>query len=67
MRSILIQDTTRSERVTIVENRRRAQARDRAAPNVRKISQDKTIYQPYIDGKREQTEINVEYHLPLEK
>ena len=67
MRSILIQDTTRSERVLIVENTLRTRMENGGIPDIRKISQDKTIYQPYIDGRRELTEINAAYHLPLEK
>ncbi|MEA5144252.1 MAG: purine biosynthesis protein PurH [Oscillibacter sp.] len=67
MQSIFIQDTTRSERVKIVENTLRSQARDEKVTDTRKISQGKTIYQPYIDGRREMAEINAEYHLPLEE
>lgn len=67
MQSIFIQDTTRSERVKIVENTLRSQARDEKVTDTIKISQGKTIYQPYIDGRREMAEINAEYHLPLEE
>lgn len=67
MQSIFIQDTTRSERVKIVENTLRFQARDEKVTDTIKISQGKTIYQPYIDGRREMAEINAEYHLPLEE
>jgi len=67
MQSIFIQDTTRSERVKIVENTLRSQARDEKVTDTIKISQGKTIYQPYIDGRREMAEINAKYHLPLEE
>lgn len=67
MQFILMQDTTRSERIKIVENTLRSQARGGKVTDIRKISQGKTIYQPYIDGRREMAEINTEYHLPLEE
>lgn len=51
----------------IVENTLRTRMENGGIPDIRKISQDKTIYQPYIDGRRELTEINAAYHLPLEK
>lgn len=65
MKSILIKDTTREERIEIV---RRALYGDCGTEcefcsgcDIRGGGRTESIYQPYIDGIKEISEINAEY------
>ena len=63
MKSILIKDTTREERIRIVEESLSAcgaSRRDCNACSVMGGGVPEAIYQPYIDGEKEIFEINEE-------
>lgn len=65
MRSILIQDTTREERIRIVQQSLNVCGNAcefcNGCDNLGG-GRVETLYQPYIDGKKEIAEINAEYN-----
>ena len=71
MKSVLIKDTTREERIEIV---RHALYGDCGTDcefcsgcDIRGGGRTESIYQPYIDGLKEISEINAEYTAPFVK
>ncbi|MDD6351779.1 MAG: hypothetical protein PUG16_05210 [Lachnospiraceae bacterium] len=68
MRSILIKDTTREERIKIVNQALNVCGREcefcNGCDNLGGGSVE-AYYQPYIDGKKEIRELNAEYHAGL--
>lgn len=71
MKSVLIKDTTREERIEIV---RQALYGDCGTDcefcsgcDIRGGGRTESIYQPYIDGLKEISEINAEYTAPFVK
>ncbi|MBQ7523167.1 MAG: hypothetical protein IJT07_01425 [Oscillospiraceae bacterium] len=69
MKSILIKDTTREEREEIVQQALRGSCSSTcefcSGCDIRGGSRVETIYQPYIDGIKEISEINAEYTAPF--
>ena len=69
MRSILIRDTTREERIRIVREALwgdcGAECEFCSGGDGRGGGRTESIYQPYIDGIKEIREINEEYAAPL--
>ena len=65
MKSILIKDTTREERIRIVNQSLNVCGRScefcNGCDNIGGGRVD-ALYQPYIDGEKEIAEINMEYH-----
>lgn len=69
MRSILIKDTTREEREKIVKQALYgncgADCEFCSGCDIRGGGRTESIYQPYIDGEKEISEINAEYKAPF--
>ncbi|MEE3392837.1 MAG: hypothetical protein VZR00_08710 [Lachnospiraceae bacterium] len=68
MKSILIKDTTREERIRIVQRSLSFCGHEcnfcNGCDNLGGGSID-SFYQPYIDGEKEISELNMEYHAPM--
>ena len=68
-KSILIQDTTREERIKIVHNALwggcGAECEFCSGCDIRGGGSWESIYQPYIDGEKELREINASYTAPF--
>lgn len=68
MKSILIKDTTREERIRIVQQALAACGHEcefcNACDNIGGGIVE-SFYQPYIDGEKEIRELNMEYHARL--
>ncbi len=69
MKSILVQDTTREERERIVHQALwgtcGTDCEFCSGCDNRGGGRIESIYQPYIEGKKEISEINAEYHAPF--
>ena len=69
MKSILIKDTTREERVKIIQQSLYGACGTDcefcSGCDNRGGGRIESIYQPYIDGTKEISEINAEYHAPF--
>ena len=68
MKSLLIKDTTREERIRIVQQSLNVCGSECEFCNgceVKGGGVTDTIYQPYIDGEKELAEINAEYRYHL--
>ena len=65
IRSLLIKDTTREERIRIVKRSLEVCGQEcefcNGCENIGG-GRTETFYQPYIDGEKERTEINAEYY-----
>ena len=68
-RSLLIKDTTREERIKIVQHALWGNCGTNcefcSGCDIRGGGRWESIYQPYIDGEKELSEINAEYAAPF--